>query len=473
MKPIDLMKLGCRVMLFLLPVLLSACAEIRVNTLPPPPPTAKLRVCVLPLSAALPNSHWRTPHEEFVKKQTKRVSNILKESGIYQIVSDKEVAAAVGSQSLGRWQMERNGGELARRIGAAVHADYVLIGERGPFGSDFYWEVVLVNVETGKEFGVFFPVKRQANVKDKNKVWGEAMNASYREIFKDAKEDLLATALKKSLLLAPAQERRTAEGSPAKEKTEQERLAEGQAAREKAEQERRVAEQYAREEAEQKKIALERVTREEGERRRQAEEKARQDREASERAELDAVEESQPAAEEAEREGTAEAPQTLPTEVEEKLASRSRRVDLTELAKEEVRRAGLPRLVVYDLEAVRSFETVALILSEALREEIYKLGQFNIVNRENLVDIMKESKFQQSGLVDETQVVRLGKGLAASQVVTGRISPIGKSSVMQAKRIDVETLGTLAVQSLKCKQGEEEVLLEKMHDLAKGLAGGK
>ncbi|MBW2563241.1 MAG: hypothetical protein JRE29_04270, partial [Deltaproteobacteria bacterium] len=43
---------------------------------------------------------------------------------------------------------------------------------------------------------------------------------------------------------------------------------------------------------------------------------------------------------------------------------------------------------------------------------------------------------------------------------------IGKSSLLQAKRIDTETHGTIAISSLKCKQGEEEVLLDRMKELA-------
>lgn len=83
---------------------------------------------------------------------------------------------------------------------------------------------------------------------------------------------------------------------------------------------------------------------------------------------------------------------------------------------------------------------------------------------------MDELKFQQSGLVDKKQAVQLGKGMAARQVVTGRFGPLGGRYVLQAKRIDVQSLGTRALGSLKCKQGEEEQLLEQLPDLARKLA---
>ncbi|MDD5207276.1 MAG: hypothetical protein PHS17_17755, partial [Desulfobacterales bacterium] len=92
------------------------------------------------------------------------------------------------------------------------------------------------------------------------------------------------------------------------------------------------------------------------------------------------------------------------------------------------------------------------------------------VNRENMLQLMDELKFQQTGLVDEKQAVQLGKGMAANQVVTGRLGPLGGSYLLQAKRIDVQSLGTRALGSLKCKQGEEELLLEQLPALAKKLA---
>jgi len=128
------------------------------------------------------------------------------------------------------------------------------------------------------------------------------------------------------------------------------------------------------------------------------------------------------------------------------------------------------RLVVYDLEAMDNLRPTALILSESLGEELFKFRRFSLVNRENLLQLMDELKFQQSGLVDEKQAVQLGKGMAANQVVTGRLGSLGASYILQAKRIDVQSLGTKALGSMKCKQGEEELLLEQMPALAKKLA---
>jgi hypothetical protein len=95
-------------------------------------------------------------------------------------------------------------------------------------------------------------------------------------------------------------------------------------------------------------------------------------------------------------------------------------------------------------------QVVSLILSDASREELFKLGIYSLVNRENLVQVMQELSLLQSGLVDEKQAIKLGKWLSANEAVTGRIAQFGNSYILQAKRMDVTTMSTLGLGSLQC-----------------------
>lgn len=132
---------------------------------------------------------------------------------------------------------------------------------------------------------------------------------------------------------------------------------------------------------------------------------------------------------------------------------------------------GAKKIVVYDFDATDQYRTVALILAEALREEVFKLKQYVLVNREDLQKMLEEMALQQTGLIDEKDAVRTGKGLAANQVVTGRLGILGKTFVMQAKRVDVETFGTLGLASLKFTEGSEDEVLSKLPEFARGLVG--
>lgn len=132
-----------------------------------------------------------------------------------------------------------------------------------------------------------------------------------------------------------------------------------------------------------------------------------------------------------------------------------------------VRPGEKTRLVIYDFNSQENLSTAALILAEALREELMALGYFVLVNREDMVKMTGEMKLQHSGLVNEKQAVTMGKGLAAHEAVTGRLYALGNTYVLQVKRTDIETMATLAIASLKCPAGREDDLLEGMPRLAK------
>jgi hypothetical protein len=131
------------------------------------------------------------------------------------------------------------------------------------------------------------------------------------------------------------------------------------------------------------------------------------------------------------------------------------------------------KLVIYDFDAVERLRVVALILTDALREELFILGRFSLVNRENMMQVMQELKLQHSGPVAEKEIVELGKWLAANQAVTGRLAILGNSYVLQAKRTDIKTMGTLGLGTLKCSSGQEEELLSGIPVLARKLIGVK
>ncbi|MBN1613175.1 MAG: hypothetical protein JW950_01790 [Deltaproteobacteria bacterium] len=129
------------------------------------------------------------------------------------------------------------------------------------------------------------------------------------------------------------------------------------------------------------------------------------------------------------------------------------------------------RIVVYDFDADENLHVVALILTDALREVILRFGLFSLVNRENIMQVSQELKLEQSGLVREKQIAKLGQWLAVNEAITGRINALGNSYILQAKRTNIETMETLGAGTLKCSRGQEEELLSGISVLARSLIG--
>jgi hypothetical protein len=400
-------------LLFLMSVLvLSACAAIRIVPIPSPSATTKIRVYVQPFSTVHQGKRdWGTSHEDFVKKQIRLIEQHLAQTGIYEIVSTEDVYAAIGDQSITRYRMELNDWAVAKKIGRALHADYIMIMERGTatLNKEKYFFSALINVETGAKFGVEYSVARRGIQGQMN----EIIRASYRDIFMSAKNDLLATAIRKGQRIGLPVTGGTAPGPFTTPKIQQE---EGQ--------------QLPR------TVAPEQ---------RSAQIRAQQP--------LPASESLAPAGHPA----PSEQDWLKKRDVEDVLTQNE---PVTEGAK----------LVVYDLDASEQFRTAALILSESLREEIFRLRKFILVNRENMDMILKEMALQQTGLINEKEAVRMGKGIAANQVVTGRFGFFGKTYVLQAKRIEVETFVTLGFATARFIQGHEDDAFVKMHEFATRLA---
>ncbi len=357
----------------LLPLFLAACAEIPLNPLPEPPPTAKLRIFIQPISS--PGVHWAISHEEFAKAEFQWMQRFLQRTGVYQVVAEEEVKRVLGK----KWYAEkdwaarwaRKDWQLALQVGKALHAEYAMILERfgRPGEGTRYWDMMLINIETGKKFRISVPFPTGNFEKSRT-----IIRVSYRELFNEAKSDMMDTALRKG--------RRKA-GLP----------------------------------------------------------------------------------------GPKTPAVDAPARPVSPASSQVKEVNLEKALRAETMEGGRTKLAIYDLEAPEPFKTVALILSEALREELFRLGHFTLVNRENIIQVMNEMGLQQTGLVDEKQAVQAGKGMAARQIIMGKFGTLGNTSVLQAKRIDVETQGTLALSSIKCTLGKEEELLNGLAELARKLTG--
>jgi len=306
-------------------------------------------------------------HEEFAGQSYILTEKFLRQTGIYEIVSPEEVSAALKGKRIDGWLWEKDDWKLAKKVGMDVWADYVMIVERnqGAPGSGPILSLTLINLENGKKFSC----SGYAFRKDQQK---EFVRESYGALFKEAKGDLLMTALKKG--------RRIVIPEPVK--------------------------------------APKPV-------------KAPEPVKAQEPPEVIA------------QKPVAQSP-NQPAEADK----------------------GKTRIIVYDFDSLKGLDVAALILAESLREEMLKFGRFVLVNREDMSQALKEFQLQQSGLTDEKQAADLGKWLTAEEAITGKLSALGQTIVLQTKRINIKTMGTLAAASVKCRAGNEEMLLSNIPELA-------
>ncbi len=401
-----------------LSVFIVACAGVQVNTLPAPPPSAKLRVYIQAFSTSdIFPEVWRTSHQEFAQAMIRGTARILQQKGIYEVVSQEDVNAALGGrQRFMKADWTKNEWALTRSVGGALHAEYALFVERSLLQKVHHTEMILINTETGKKYRVLVraPGGPGMNVQE----YRYMTRIFHQELFRSAREDMLATAIRKGRLKSP---------EPPTPMISKPGFPPGSGAPKVP----RTPAPFPPA----KPLPAEKPP--------------------------------------AMAKGPSPGTPPFPSPGASSSVMVESHVDLGKALLEEAQVEGHKRLAVYDLDAVEPYKIVALILSEALREELLRLRLFKMVNRENIVKILDEMAMQQMGVVDEKMAVKAGKGLAVQQIVLGRFGALGNLSVLQVKRLDVESQSDLAIASLKCESGREEELLHQMAALAKSISREK
>ncbi|MGA3207659.1 MAG: hypothetical protein ABSE05_07530 [Syntrophales bacterium] len=498
---------------FVVSICLNACSTVRLNVTPPPPPTAKLRVFVQVISEEKrdPRRPYITPSDEWERIRIATVDQYLRATGVYEVVPKEDVRAVLGTRTSGSeqyWWVKKDYA-LLKEAGKALYADYAIIIIRSVPASVTY-KMVLINIETGTQYSASdtqaWTTSPELNLK-RAKILFQNI---YRKIFYDAKGDLLATAIRKGRLM-PEEETKKPEPRETKIALAPPPVPQIAPATPEVAIEKKPAPIA---EVLQKPIPPVSTAQEEAKAPIQPPLKptpepppatktlpvpkppAPEARPALLKEPLKAKaspEESVPTSPPAAKLPDTIVKQPIPdmkkdTETPRVIAriapvprpeleAADKRKEFEKKLEQELQTEApateKAKLVVYDFDTVERLNVVALILTDALREELFILGRFSLVNRENIMQVMQELKLQHSGLVDDKEIVELGKWLAANQAVTGRLAVLGKSYVLQAKRTDIKTMGTLGLGTLKCSSGQEEELLSGIPVLARKLIGMK
>lgn len=113
------------------------------------------------------------------------------------------------------------------------------------------------------------------------------------------------------------------------------------------------------------------------------------------------------------------------------------------------------------------------ILTDALINELSKTGSFQMMERSQMDQVLKEQGFQQSGACDQGQcAVEMGRLLGIQSMMTGSIGKLGNTYVLSTRMVDVKT-GTIVKSTSRNLKGSisdclEDLLPEVAKDLAKG-----
>ena len=96
-------------------------------------------------------------------------------------------------------------------------------------------------------------------------------------------------------------------------------------------------------------------------------------------------------------------------------------------------------IAVLDLSAEGISGSEARTLTDRLRTELFNTGQYTVIEREMMDDILNEQGLQQSGCTSTECIVEVGRLIGVEQVIGGSIGKVGNVYSISAQTISVET----------------------------------
>ncbi|UCD38763.1 MAG: hypothetical protein JSW54_04595 [Fidelibacterota bacterium] len=133
--------------------------------------------------------------------------------------------------------------------------------------------------------------------------------------------------------------------------------------------------------------------------------------------------------------------------------------------------AQKPTLAIVDFEGFGISQTEAIALTNRLRNELFRLNAFNVVERGGMINILAEQNFQLTGCTSNDCLVELGQLLGAQQMLGGSISKVEDIITVSARLIDVETGRVLQVTDYDLVGSLRDILTQGMLDVAARLSG--
>ncbi|MFH0921752.1 MAG: CsgG/HfaB family protein [Fibrobacterota bacterium] len=127
-------------------------------------------------------------------------------------------------------------------------------------------------------------------------------------------------------------------------------------------------------------------------------------------------------------------------------------------------------IAVMDLQALGVDSASALIVSDRLRNELFKTGIFTVVERKQMKAILDEQGFQESTCSSDACMVMSGKLLGVQSMVYGTIGKLGRTYTISARLIEVGSGRITRTASTDCQCEIDDILSRSTLAIARQLA---
>ncbi|MBI4978442.1 MAG: caspase family protein [Spirochaetes bacterium] len=132
--------------------------------------------------------------------------------------------------------------------------------------------------------------------------------------------------------------------------------------------------------------------------------------------------------------------------------------------------SGKSRVGVFAFTGSGVPEADALVATSFLRAELLATGRYDVLDRESMSELLKEQEIQQSGCIEKTCAVEVGRILNMDYMIYGSLVKMNSSVYIIVNQVDVETARVIKIERERIATTDD--LDGAMRRLAVRLAGG-
>ncbi len=109
-------------------------------------------------------------------------------------------------------------------------------------------------------------------------------------------------------------------------------------------------------------------------------------------------------------------------------------------------------------------------LSDRLRQELFNTGEFTVVERNSMKEIMDEQGLQMAGCTSNECAIEVGRLLGVRWIIAGSLGQVGQTYTVNLRMIDVQTSEILKAESVDCACSIDRVLTSTLGQAAREMA---
>jgi len=110
-------------------------------------------------------------------------------------------------------------------------------------------------------------------------------------------------------------------------------------------------------------------------------------------------------------------------------------------------------------------------LTDVVIDELVKIKKYTVIDRANRDKILSEAGFQQTGCVDNSCTIEMGRQLGVGKLVVGSITKIGETYLVNLQLLNVETAAVEISEKEMCKKCEIDDLIAIVINTTRKLMG--